>query len=165
VVEAAKQALERKNVNYVLPWIQRGQEAEVRDGFSRAVAVRGLNTDARELADMWFFETVVRLHRVGEGAPYNGLKPPGSPVPAAVRMIDAALKTGEFGSLAKHFQTSAHVQLRRRFDLAVSLKSHDPADVSAGRRYVAAYVDLVHFAEELDEGARAGKARLHEHAH
>jgi hypothetical protein len=51
----------------------------VRDVFQSTLRVRELNEDAREVADRLFFETVVRAHRAGEGAPYTGLNPPGCP--------------------------------------------------------------------------------------
>src|SRR5512139_1003848 len=68
VVIAAKNALETENVNLVLIWVQKKDEAEIRKVFQRTLAVRKLNSEAKELADMNFFETLVRIHRAGEGA-------------------------------------------------------------------------------------------------
>src|SRR5512147_2580967 len=67
VVKAAQKALAAGNVNLALIWVQPGDEGEVRKVFQRTLAVRRLNPEARELADTYFFETLVRLHRSGEG--------------------------------------------------------------------------------------------------
>ena len=73
VVKAAQQALATGNVNLVLFWIQGKDVPELRKAFAKTQAVRKLNPEARELADLYFFETVVRIHRAGEGEPYAGL--------------------------------------------------------------------------------------------
>jgi hypothetical protein len=78
VVNAARAALTESNVNLVLIWVQPDDESAVKHTFEKTLAVRRLNAEARELADMYFFETLVRVHRAGEGAPYIGLKPGGS---------------------------------------------------------------------------------------
>jgi len=78
VVTAARVALQRGDVTPVLKWVKSTEEREVRDAFRRTMAVRGASAEARDLADLYFFETLVRLHRQGEGEPYTGLKPAGA---------------------------------------------------------------------------------------
>ncbi len=77
VVQAAGKALETANVNLVLPVAPKKVEDELKKAFDQTLRVRRESEEARELADRWFFETAVRLHREGEGAPYSGLKPAG----------------------------------------------------------------------------------------
>ena len=77
VVKAAQRALETRNPALVLIWVQEKDEPEIRNVFAQTLAVRVLNPQARELADRFFFETLVRVHRAGEGAPFTGLKPAG----------------------------------------------------------------------------------------
>jgi len=77
VVKAAELALEMENINYVLPFVKEEFEHELKDAFAKTMEVRELSGEAAELADYWFFETAVRLHRLGEGAPYTGLKSAG----------------------------------------------------------------------------------------
>jgi len=77
VVTTAKEALEKENVNIILPWAPKEAENEIKKAFEKTVAARKLGKQAREIADLWFFETIVRLHREGEGAPYTGVKPAG----------------------------------------------------------------------------------------
>ena len=73
VVKAAQRALATGEVNHALIWVQAQGEAEVRAAFTKALAVRKLSPDAKDLADLYFFETLVRVHRAGEGEPYTGL--------------------------------------------------------------------------------------------
>lgn len=75
VVQACKKALESGNVNYVLPFVPEKAEEELRQAFNRTLKVGELGEDAKDVVDLCFFETAVRLHREGEGAPYTGLKP------------------------------------------------------------------------------------------
>ena len=77
VVKAAQKALEIGNVNLVLIWVQKADETEIRNAFAQTMQVRKLSPEAKALADRYLFEALVRLHRVGEGAPYTGLKPAG----------------------------------------------------------------------------------------
>jgi hypothetical protein len=69
VVKAAKMALETGNVNFILPWVPKKAEAELRKAFEKTLRARKLGKEAAEVADYWFFETAVRLHREGEGHP------------------------------------------------------------------------------------------------
>ncbi len=74
VVRAAQESLDTGNVNPVLAYVQPDDEAEITAAFEKTLQVRKQGGEAKELADQYFFETVVRLHRAGEGAPYTGLK-------------------------------------------------------------------------------------------
>jgi hypothetical protein len=71
VVVDARAALAAGDVTEVLKWVQAGDEPEIRAAFDRTLAVRAAGGAALELADTWFFETLVRVHRAGEGAPYT----------------------------------------------------------------------------------------------
>lgn len=80
VVADAKKAIEQNNVNYVLKWVKADEEKEISNAFALTMKVRNLSSDAKELADKYFFETLVRVHRNGEGVPYMGIKPYGTPI-------------------------------------------------------------------------------------
>ena len=84
-VADGRRALETGNVNIALKWVHQGDEQEVREAFTRAVAVRDLSPDAREVADRYFLDVLIRVHRAGEGAGFDGIKPAGTHVPAAGR--------------------------------------------------------------------------------
>ncbi len=153
VVRDARAALDAGDVTPVLKWVGGAQEAEVREAFRHALAVRALGVDARSLADRFFFETLVRVHREGEGAPYTGLKPAGTPVDPAVASADRALDTGDVESLVRTLSAAAEQGLRTRFARAAEARRHASDSVEQGRADVAAYVDLTHYAERLLQSA------------
>ncbi|HEX5022790.1 MAG TPA: DUF6448 family protein, partial [Candidatus Binatia bacterium] len=93
VVKAAQRALDSGELNSVLIWVAQSNEAEIKSLFEKTLAVRQLNAQAKELADLYFFETLVRIHRASEGAPYTGLKPVGRDLGPAITAADRALET------------------------------------------------------------------------
>ena len=152
VVSAARKALDTGNPNLVLIWVQKRDEAEIRQAFDKASAVRKAGGPAKELADQYFFETLVRVHRAGEGAPYTGLKPAGKPEPA-VAAADRAVETGKLEPLAKLVSERMHQGIDKQFHDVVAKKKYNPNDVAGGRAYVHAYVEYVHYAERLYDAA------------
>ena len=153
VVKAAQNALASGDVNLVLVWVQKGDERELREAFERTLAVRMLSSEGRELADMYFYETLVRIHRAGEGAPYTGLKPAGRDLGPAIPLADQVLTTGKLDPLVKLINDTTRQGLRQRFDHAVKERNYSPAEVEAGRGYVRAYVEFIHYVERAYEAA------------
>ncbi len=92
VVKASQKALETGNINYVLIWVRPEDEAEVKGIFDKVSKVRVLSQEAKELADMYFFETVVRIHRMGEGVSYTGLKPVDYEPAEGIEAADVAIR-------------------------------------------------------------------------
>jgi hypothetical protein len=154
VVTAAQNALETGSVNRVLIWVQKQDEAAITDAFQQTLAVRSLSPAAKELADWYFFETLVRLHRAGEGAPYTGLKPVGRDLGPAIPAADKALEEGTAESVLKLLSVTMHDGVRERFKHAMAKKPSDPNDVAAGQAYVEAYVAFIHYVERLYEAAK-----------
>lgn len=150
VVRAAQRALETNTVELALVWVQPNQEQEIRDAFHRVMRVRIPGGEAQELADLWFYETLVRVHRMGEGEPYTGLKPAGSEIAPGIVRADHALEVGSVEELAGKLAGAAAEALRERFEQVEQLSDYDVADVAAGRRYVRAYTEYMHFVEALD---------------
>ena len=154
VVSAARKALDTGNVNLVLVWVQPADEAQLRDAFRRARNVRKAGGDAKELADLYFYETLVRVHRAGEGAPYTGLKPAGK-VEAPVAAADSAIANGNLQPLARLVAERMEQGLHRHFEGVMAKKNYRANDVEAGRAYAGAYVEFVHYAERLYDAAEA----------
>jgi hypothetical protein len=149
VVAAARSALESGDVNLVLVWVQPADEPEIREALRKTLEVRSLDATAEALADRWFFETVVRVHRQGEGAPYTGLKPAGEGTPDGIAAADRVLATGDVDELAKTLADLTDSAIRERFQAVMDSKDYATDDVAAGRRAVAAYVDFIHFVEAV----------------
>ena len=148
VVKTAKAALEKGEVTPVLKWVRKADEAEIRELFTKTLAVRRQSNEAKDLADMYFFETLVRIHRTGEGAPYTGLKP-AETIEPSVAEADRALETGSADNLVKLVNDSAANGIRERFARVVETRKHADHTVEAGRAFVAAYVDFTHYVERL----------------
>jgi hypothetical protein len=155
VVKAAQKALETGNINWALVWVQKKDEAEIKQAFQKTLAVRKLNSQAKELADTYFFETLVRVHRAGEGAPYTGLKPAGRDLGAAIPAADKALESGKVEPLLKLLTDAVQTGTREHFKEAVAKKKFKPDDVEAGREFIEAYVPFIHYVEHLYRAAKS----------
>jgi hypothetical protein len=158
-VADARIALEKSDITPILKWIKLDNEKEVTEAFKRALIVRGKGNEARELADFYFFETLVRVHRAGEGAPFTGLKPAGTAVDPAIKGLDEALESGSVDTLIKDVTASVARGIRERFERASLAKSHAAHNVEAGRQYVEAYVEFMHYVERLNNDAATNAAR------
>lgn len=153
VVKAARTALDTRNVDAVLIWVRAEDEPEIRRAFDQTLAVRGLNSQARDLADRFFFETVVRIHRTAEGAPYTGLQPAGRDLGPAIPAADRAIEQGALEPLGNLLAGSTSKNLRLRFDEVRTAKASAASSVAAGREYVRSYVEFIHYVERLYEAA------------
>jgi hypothetical protein len=135
----------------ILIWAQKQDEPELQAAFQRTIAVRKLNPEARQLADMYFFETLVRVHRRGEGEPYSGLKPAGRNLGPVIPAADKAIDTGLLEPLLRLLPAMTHAEIRERFNAAIARKNYDKDDVESGRAYVRTYVDFIHYVEEIHD--------------
>jgi len=142
VVTAARAALAAHDVDIVLPYVSAAGEAEVRDAFDQVVKARVLGVEAETVADRWFFETVVRVHRAGEGAPYTGLKPAGLDVGPVIPAAERALDDGSVDELVDILCGELREQVRHRHDNAMRLKVDAGRSVPAARAYVEAMLGL-----------------------
>lgn len=158
VVTAARQALEKADANRVLAWVRPSDEPAIRKAFAQALAVRGLGPQAREMADTYFFETLVRVHREGEGAPYTGLKPAGTDLGPAIPAADRALETGDLAPLGRMLAEALERGLHQRFEAARASRDYPAGTVEAGRRYVEQYVRFLHYVEGLHAALATGAA-------
>lgn len=149
VVITAKMALEKGDVTPVLKWVKKEHEGEIRNAFEKTLAVRVKGPEAKELADMYFFETLIRLHRAGENAPYTGLKPAGTDLGPAVAGADKALESGSVEEIAKLVTEAVSTGIHQRFHRVMEKKTHADESVDAGREFVEAYIEFVHYVERV----------------
>lgn len=149
VAKDVQRALAESNVQPILKWVTAEDEAELKAVFEQTMRVRKLGDDALQLADRFLLETAVRLHRMSEGAPYTGIKPAGQPLPPAVNGVDEALESNDVESLIADLQQEVDKQVRSRFDDAARVRDQADDSPEIGRRYVHAYVELVHYVLNL----------------
>ena len=155
VVTAARAALDHGDPNLILLWVQPKDEAEIRAAFTHTLAIRKLGPEAQDLADRYFFETVVRVHRAGEGASFTGLKPAGRDLGPALPAADRALETGSLEPLAELLTHEMHEGLHAKFAALRAARGFKSSDLTAGREYVEKYVTFIHYVEGIHQATRS----------
>ena len=155
VVADGRSALASGSIDGALKWVGPEQEPELRKAFELATSVRRDGADALKLADQWFLESLVRLHRETEGEAYAGIKTSEEPLPPAIVHADRALEEGKLGNLAQHIGGAASSGVQARFQRALEAKGLMDESVEAGRAYTAAYAEYVRYVEILDAAIRA----------
>jgi len=142
VVRAARLALEAEDVNLVLPFVLQQGEDEIVSLFEKVVRLRREGGIARQIADRYFFETVVRVHRAGEGAPFTGLKPAGLDVGPVIPVAELAVRTGSPRDLVELLTEIVREEVWKRFAHLAELTRHAGGDVATMRPHVQAMLDL-----------------------
>lgn len=159
-VQDGRRALETGNVNHALKWVPAEGEDEVRTAFDAARSARG--GDGAAAAERRFLETLVRVHRAGEGAGFDGIKPTGTDLPPQVVAADAAMEAGTIDPLRGLIPDDRWAELEQRFATVQDKVGFDVDDLDAARDYVAAYVSFYKYAEGEDEHHHHGG---HAHHH
>jgi hypothetical protein len=156
VVKAAEKALSTGNVNLVLVWVQPKDEAAIKDAFQKTLELRKISPAVQKVADDYFFETLVRVHRAGEGAPYTGLKEAGE-VEVPIAEADKAIKTGSSNEMIKMITDLTQKGLLEKYNDVMSKKNYNPDDLEAGRKYVESYVVFIHYVEGIYNASLKGE--------
>lgn len=163
VVTAAKKALEAGNVNLILPYVPKGGEAEVIRAFEKVMKIR-TDEAVREIADLYFFETVVRIHRMGEGASYTGLKPAGLSEGPVIPVAEEAIESGSPDELINVLSDMLREEITDRFDHMLHLKEHADKSIDDAREYVEAMLGLQVWSHSLYERIHGEAHLAHVHA-
>ena len=164
VVTAARQALVSGNVNLILPYVPPEGEREVRDAFEKVIKLRSDGALTREVADRYFFETVVRVHRAGEGAPYTGLKPAGLSEGPVIPVAERAIESESPDELLRVLSDIVRKEATHRFQRTMELKKRKDGPVAEAREYVEAMLGLQVWSHKLYQCAMAEPhAEIHEH--
>jgi hypothetical protein len=160
VAGAAQRALEVGNVNLALPYAPASAEPEMIRAFGQARAVRALGDEARALADRHFMETAVRLHRMGENAPYTGLQPSGTDYGPAIPAAEAALASGDAAPLIMLLSHAVERHIAERLAQARTAPGHpeprSAAEVQAARERVSAGFAFIGYVEGLHAALEGG---------
>jgi hypothetical protein len=149
VVTAAKKALETNNVNFILPWVPKEGEEELKAAFNKTLAVRNNGSESLELADRWFFETAVRIHRMGEGEGFTGLKPAGLDWGPVVPEAETAIESGNPDKVIDLLKDTLEKELRDRFEKVGATKNYDLDNVEEARHYVHNYLQFVLYSHHI----------------
>ncbi len=150
VIKDAYKALETNNVNLVLKWVSEKQEEEVISLFNKTYKLIKGDKEIYEIVEKHFFETLVRLHRETEGAPYTGLKPAGS-TKKIIQLSDNAIKSGSIDDLLVKLNNHIENVLREKYEKVLELETVKNETIEKGREYVKAYVDYTHTLEAIHD--------------
>ncbi len=155
VAIAAGKALESGDIELVQIWVGQNQEKELRERFRECLSVRKMGGQAKELADKYFIETVIRLHRQAEGMPFTGVKP-AQPLPPDVAAAEKALETGDIKIVTDLLGGEIQSGVQKWFRQAMRAKKHKDESIEAGREWVDAYVKYVVYVHGLVLQIKAG---------
>lgn len=153
VVVAARQALDADDVDLALPFVPADGEDEVRAAFDLARKARVQGAEARQVADLYFFDTAVRVHRRGEGAPHTGLKPASLDVGPVIPLAEQAVETGDAQPLVDFLQHSVAEEARQRLAHVRALESETAQGVPAARAYTSAMLGFLVWCHKLWQAA------------
>lgn len=148
VAEAAREALRTGEFSLIQIWVGEPQEEELRARFDDCVAVREQGGRARELADRYFVETAIRLHRTAEDMPFTGVKAAG-PVAPDIAAAERALESGQMADVTEVLTEALNHEMRVWFEKAREARQDREQSVEAGREWVDAYVKYVVFVHGL----------------
>lgn len=155
VVTSAKQAIEENNVNLALPYVGPQYEAELKDAFDKTMAARQAGGEAQAVADNYFYETTVRLHRATENASYTGIKPAGQDFGPALEAAELAIETGSTEELKQVLTDAINEQVDVQFAKVTATNVGADASVEAKRESVEAQFGFEKYALGIYEAANA----------
>lgn len=148
VIKDAIKALENNNVDLVLKWITPEQEKQIISLFNKTYALKSHDKEVYEIVEKHFFETLVRLHRETEGAPYTGLKPAGS-TKQIIQMTDNALQEDDIEGFLTKLDNHLNKVVREKYQKVAELHKVKDNSTAQGRAFVKAYVDYTHTIEAI----------------
>lgn len=168
VVNDVKEALEKANADIVLKWVREQDEERLRKAFNETLKKRAQSPEDKNNIDMSFYEEAVKLHRLGEGVEYTGIKAGQIEVNPIIEIADATLAKGDAGELIKMFPENAREDIQSSFNKVIEKKKYMNESVAAGREYVASYVEFMHYIEKFYVDANAknhksGEENYHKH--
>ncbi len=164
VVKDATKALETNNVSLVLKWVNENQTPEITSLFNKTYSLKSSNKEVYTIVEKHFLETLVRLHRETEGAPYTGLKPAGT-TKEIIQLSDNAIATKSADDLVSKLNKHIEKVIREKYQKVSELSKVKDISAEKGREYVKAYVDYTHTLEAIHnifESSSAGSS-VHKH--
>lgn len=149
VIKEALRALDTNNVELVYKWITPDQEKEISVLFNKTYSLKDGDKELYNIVERHFLETLVRLHRETEGAPFTGIKPEGSMTPV-VQMADDAIATNDVSTVTNAVVNHLADVIQERYTKVMELSKTKDYSVQQGREYVEAYVEYTHTLEAVE---------------
>lgn len=162
VIDAIK-ALKTNNVNLTLKWVNKSQEQEIIALFNKTYSLRNGDKEIYAIIEKHFLETLVRLHREMEGAPYTGLKLAGT-TKKIIQLSDQAIESENINDLIQKLNNHTEKVIREKYEEVAVLYKLRNVSTEKGRAYVKAYVDYTHTLEALHD-ILENNNKISEHKH
>lgn len=150
VIKDAQKALETNQVQLIMKWISPEQEKEIIPLFEKTYSLRSGDKEIYAIVEKHFFETLVRLHRETEGAPYTGLKPAGT-TNQIIQLTDRAIESKDVDDLLGKLNNHIGMVIREKYNRLLELDKVKNESPARGREYVAAYIDYTHTIEGIHD--------------
>lgn len=149
VVAAARNALRDGNLTPVLVWVRADDEP---------VSNKYLSAISRALPPC--LRASITCAKTSRTTAETEVEP-------GIAAADAAVVSGDIGNLAVETTRKVDANLCRQFARVIELKKYSGESVGAGRAYVAAYVEFIHYVEEIHQasGAEHRQPVVEAHAH
>jgi hypothetical protein len=135
--------------------VKEGESADLKLAFEKALRARKVGPTGREVADLYFYETPVRLHRAGEGAPFTGPKPAGLDIGRVIPVAEKAIEAGSPDALIRLLTDTLQHEVQHRFEHMKHLRDHRPGDIAKVREYVEAILGLEVYSHQLYQAMKA----------
>ena len=149
VIQDALKALDKEEVTFAMKWIDKDHEAEITSLFNKTLRLKKEDAEVYSIVEKHFLETLVRLHREGEGALFTGLKPTGSTTPM-IRMADKSIEDKNVDKLLTNLHNHLQKVITEKYEKVMALSKVKDHSIAEGRAYVAAYVDYTHTLEAIE---------------
>lgn len=157
VAVAAKKALQTGDSAHALIWVTDQQADELKSIFEQSLEVYAKGGDSQELAERYFMESTVRLHRQAEGMPYTGLKP-ARPNPDDIQVAEEALESGDVAEVTDLLAQEIRHKISELHANVMAAKDNKDQSVETGREWADAYVQYVVYIHGLYQNIQAGPA-------
>jgi len=157
VATAAKKALQTGDVSHALIWVGESQTKELKSKFKQSLSAYNSGKEAQKIAERYFMETTVRLHREAEGMPYTGLKP-AQPSSEDIQVAEKALDSGNLSPATNLLAKEIRQKTKELYQNAMKAKESRHQSVVAGRRWVDAYVKYIVYVHKLYQKIQSGPA-------
>lgn len=157
VAVAAQEALETGDISKVLIWVGEQQTEELKSKFKQSLEVYNKGEESQQLAERYFMETTVRLHREAEGMPFTGLKS-AQPSSKDIQTAEAALDSGDIDPVTNLLAQEIQKKTSELFANAMEAQKKKEDNIEAGREWVDAYVKYIVYVHSLYQKIQAGPA-------
>lgn len=155
VAVAAREALQTENFEKIVIWVGQEQEEELKKKFEQSLQVYRKGGEAKELAEEFFMESAVRLHREAEGLPFTGLKE-AQPNPEDIEAAEQALDTGKIDMVVSLLSEKMEEKVTHWFTEARAAEKKKDNSIEAGREWVDTYVKYITYIHGLYQTIEKG---------